>query len=127
MRCERDYSTDARFCADFGGVEPMKKLMDYAATLEAPACPHCGGDAITAFTSVYGRPAARILCCRCRCQTMLFTSGAGMHFTDNGSFEWIPVSIEDCLKNALERWARRVPCKGALTHHRKAAVKCATA
>lgn len=127
MKCEQDYTSDKTFCADFGGVDAMKQLITFAASLDAPSCPFCGGDAYTHFTSAYGRPAAKIVCGRCRCQTMLFISGAQMHFTDSGGFEWLPVSVQDCLKNALQRWARRVQSKGALTHHRKAAVKCAPA
>lgn len=126
MKCERDYTTDKIFCADFGGVDAMKQLITFAGTLVAPSCPFCGGDAYAHLSSVYGHPAAQIVCGRCRCQTMLFTSGEQIHFTDDGSFEWLPVSIEDCLKNALERWSKRVRRKSS-RRHRKAAVSRAPA
>lgn len=107
MKPEREYDQDATFAADFGGPDALRRLLAWAETLEASRCPHCGGAALLGLASVYGRPGARVICGRCKCQTMLFVSGAQAHFDDRGRFSWEPVPIEDCITDALARWNRR--------------------
>lgn len=106
MKPERAYDQDATFAADFGGPAALRRLLAMAADLTAARCPHCGGAPLLGLASVYGRPGARVICGRCRCQTMLFLSGAQAHF-DQGCFSWAPVPIEDCIIEALARWNRR--------------------
>ena len=96
-----DYSAVRHVVEALGGVMALEAVKAQVEALELPACPHCGGEAVVALTSMHTYPSAYIECRHCHNRTLRMDAAFD-------GFTMQPITIREAIQKAAQCWSRRV-------------------